>query len=140
MARQVQRNERAATFHCAKSFKAMSEYCKNCAGVAERYEDQVDRLSKRIAQLESQNASLTAEVMHYTAGTPHPRVADLEVALREIAQFTGYKQPTDSSAWSVFMMVPEDLRTALETAAYCAPCEDGECAVHPSTMNRGAVK
>jgi hypothetical protein len=47
------------------------------------------------------------------------RIAQLEAALREIAQFTGYKQPTDSSAWSVFMMVPEDLRTASETACEC---------------------
>jgi hypothetical protein len=40
----------------------------------------------RIAQLESRIAALIAEVMHYTAGTPHPRVAQLEAALEKYGQ------------------------------------------------------
>lgn len=39
----------------------MSEYCSNCAGVAERYEDQVDRLDKRILALEAELAIMTKD-------------------------------------------------------------------------------
>lgn len=40
----------------------MSEYCKNCAGVAERYEDQADRLDKRIRALEAAADAVKAHV------------------------------------------------------------------------------
>jgi hypothetical protein len=52
-------------------------------------------------------AALDAVVTHQ-----RERVGRLESALREIAQFCGHKAPIDSSAWSVFMMVPEDLRSS----------------------------
>ena len=39
------------------------------------------------AALEARCATLTAEVMHYTAGTPHPRIAELEALVREAREW-----------------------------------------------------
>jgi hypothetical protein len=43
------------------------------------------------------------------------RIATLEAALREIGRFCNV--PTDSGAWSVYMMVPEELRPAALSGA-----------------------
>lgn len=69
------------------------------------------------------------------------RIATLEAALREIAdfaeQFIGDDEDGDERMYKVHQIADSAIPFAVETSVYCAPCEDGECAVHPSTSDRG---
>jgi hypothetical protein len=61
-----------------------------------------------IATRDARIRELEAQLETTSKGFERRRIAELEDALRVIARFTNV--PSDSSAWSVFMMVPEELR------------------------------
>ena len=98
----------------------------------EKLQDDRAKADARIRELETRVSTLTAEVMHYTAGTPHPRVAQLEALVnRAIGVCQRYVPPEGPSSHDAMTAMLEifdgpEQRAAMpqtETKGDPAPCE-----------------
>lgn len=80
-----------------------------------RREEEVEHQTQRANRNDKERTQAQARIatLEGIADARMARIEGLEAALREIGRFCNV--PTDSSAWSVYMMVPEDLRSTAET-------------------------